>query len=670
MINLKNELNDKQYEAANIVEGPILIIAGAGSGKTRMITYRIGGMILNHHIDPKNILALTFTNKAAKEMQERVVNLVGRPLKDLTVSTFHAFGLSILKKHIHLLGYNQRFTIYDTNDQLSAIKEVLRELSIDPASVSVNQLAALFSSIKSWQQNWNATNMVYQKIYETYCDMLKTYNALDFDDLIRLPIEIFNAHPEVLKLYQERYRYIMVDEFQDTSLQQYEFIALIAKEYKNICVVGDDDQSIYSWRGANYQNIVNFEKDFPMRTQIMLEQNYRSSGNILSAANNLIANNTNRKAKKLWTPGEDGKSINMIFPEDEYDEATQIVSLIHNHHSDEKINYKEFGVLVRTNNLISNIEEELLSQNIPYKISGGSSFFAKKEIKDIIAYLKVIVNPDDEISLLRIINVPRRGIGLQTIKKVQEIARQKHISFYSALVLIANATDGQAKIGETGKKSILEFMELVEKFQKKFEGERIISAPTNELVSEINYWSYLVFDNPENPDLAKYKYTNISRFIAMMQRWEQNPDNDNVKLHRYITRITLLTSEEEEESDNKGKVNLMTIHASKGLEFEITFLAGVEDHIIPLKRSLDEDPNNIEEERRLFYVAITRAKQKLYISSCSTRKVNKQQEAVSPSRFLNEIPDYLLKPISEEAFDPDLFMSNTIALLENRGKGN
>lgn len=667
MIDLKNELNDKQYEAANTIEGPILIIAGAGSGKTRMITYRIGAMIVNHNINPKNILALTFTNKAAREMEERIKNLTSNNIKELSVSTFHAFGLSILKKHIHLLGYNQRFTIYDSNDQQSAIKETARELQVDTATLSINELATLFSNIKTKREEWNSSNVIHKSLYETYCDMLKTYNALDFDDLITLPIQIFNEHPHILKQYQERFRYIMVDEFQDTSLIQYEFIALIARHYKNICVVGDDDQSIYSWRGANYQNIVNFEKDFPNRKEIMLEQNYRSTGNILSAANNLISNNTNRKAKKLWTPGEDGKSINMIFAEDEYDEATQIASLLHNHRYEDHINYNEFGILLRTNNLISTIEEELLAQNIPYKISGGSSFFQRKEIKDIIAYLKVIVNPDDEISILRIINIPRRGIGLQTIKKVQDIAKQKQISFYSALLLIAHAEDAIIKIGETGKKSICEFVELIESYQQKFETGKNIATTTQDLVSNINYWGYLIFDNPDNPDLAKYKYTNISKFIQMMQRWEENPDNLDTRLHRYITRITLLTSEEDSNDNEVGKVNLMTIHASKGLEFDITFLAGVEDHIIPLKRSLDENPKNIEEERRLFYVAITRAKQKLYISSCATRKINKKQEPVVPSRFLSEIPNHLLKPINDE-IDPDAFFSQMISDWENKEK--
>lgn len=653
MIDLKEELNNKQYEAASTIEGPILIIAGAGSGKTRMITFRIANMIEKEKIAPKNILALTFTNKAAREMESRIEKMTRANSKDLTISTFHAFGVQILRKHISVLGYNQRFTIYDSADQQSAIKEAARENQIDIASLNLYDLQNIFSSIKTGRASWDASNRLYKNLYESYNHLLKIYNAVDFDDLILLPILLLKENPAILQSYQERYRYIMVDEFQDTSLLQYELIALIAKKYQNICVVGDDDQSIYSWRGANYQNILLFEKDFPSRKEIMLEQNYRSSGNILSAANSVIAHNHFRKEKKLWTPDAQGKIIDQFYPKDEFEEAQNISSLIHSIKMEEAIPYKDFGILVRTNSLTSVIEEQLLEDNIPYRVSGGSSFFQRKEIKDLIAYLKIMINPDDEISLLRIINIPRRGIGAQTVKKIRDIAQEKHISFYSTMKLITVALDGGEKIGESQKKSIQELIELIEKYSELFKGKEI-AAKTRDFIQEINYWTYLLFDNPNNENLAKFKYTNLIKFVEMIERWEKNPDNFDVGLERYLHRITLITTDEENshEEEAQGKVNLMTIHASKGLEFDTVFIAGVEDHIIPHAKSIEEDEKNIEEERRLFYVAITRAKRKLYLSSCQTRKRNNTITSSLPSRFLEEIPGGLLKTIEEVDSNP------------------
>lgn len=671
-INLKKELNDKQYEAAATIDGPVLIIAGAGSGKTRMITYRIAAMMANDKIKPENILALTFTNKAAKEMAERIGTLSGQSIKKLSVSTFHAFGVQVLKKHITKLGYQPRFTIYDQNDQLSAIKEAAREIKLSVEALNFYDIANLFSSIKTKREGWSSPNMAYKPLYETYNKMLHAYNAVDFDDLITLPIKILQDFPEVLQWYQNKFQYIMIDEFQDTSLIQYKILELLGQKYRNVCVVGDDDQSIYSWRGANYQNIVLFEKHFPERKEIMLEQNYRSSGNILSAANNLIQNNTNRKEKKLWTPSGKGMALETFYPQDEFNEAKSIIELIHSIKMKDKVKFKDFGILVRTNSLTTIIEETLLNDNIPYRVSGGSSFFQRKEVKDLIGYLKIMVNPDDEISLLRALNLPRRGIGLQTVIRIRETANARGCSFYAALKYISVTTDGP--IRQKARLAITEFVELIEKYTEKFSTDKGLAAHTHDLITEINYWSYLVFEHPENEKLAKFKYSNLTRFMEMMDRWEKNPDNQDADLDRYLTRITLITSDDDDKDDDpQGKVNLMTIHASKGLEFDTVFLAGVEDHILPHEKSVEENPKNIEEERRLFYVAITRAKRKLYMSSCQTRRRQQTCQVSIPSRFIDEIPQELLANLdntSDEADDDSAasFFNNMSAMFDTEGE--
>ena len=403
---LKDKLNPEQYRAVTTLEGAILIIAGAGSGKTRVITYRIANM-LEHGIPQSAILALTFTNKAAKEMEERIKELTGKKLQNLTVSTFHAFGVKLLRAEIERLGFRPNFSIYDETDKKALIKETARELGMNTEAMDLYKVSALFSDIKTGRKPWGEETDAYRTLYEQYQSGLKLYNSVDFDDLIVLPIKLFHEFPEVLEQYKSRYKYIMVDEFQDTSHQQYEFMHLLSD--KNIAVVGDDDQSIYSWRGADYQNIVNFEHDFPVQ-EIRLEQNYRSTGTILAAANGVIKHNTNRKDKELWSGKGNGKPIELYAPENEADEANFISEMILGISADEKRSYDEFGVLIRANTQSRAIEESFLENNIPYTISGGTSFFERKEIKDIISYLRVIANHDDDINLLRIINTPRRGI--------------------------------------------------------------------------------------------------------------------------------------------------------------------------------------------------------------------------------------------------------------------
>nr|MBQ2234454.1 UvrD-helicase domain-containing protein [Treponema sp.] len=407
LVTLKEELNPEQYKAVTAIDGAILIIAGAGSGKTRVITYRIAHM-LDMGIPQSQILALTFTNKAAKEMSDRVKELTQKKLQNLTVSTFHAFGVKILRSDIERLGYRENFSIYDETDRTALIKECGRELKFSPDALDIYKISTLFSNIKTGRKNWETANDMYRQLYESYQEGLKLYNAVDFDDLIVLPIKLFKEHPDILAKYKERYKYIMVDEFQDTSHQQYELMHLLAD--KNVAVVGDDDQSIYSWRGADYQNIINFEKDFDVQ-EIRLEQNYRSTETILEAANGVISHNTNRKDKKLWSGNGGGKPIEIFMPENETDEANFIAESIQGIAMEDSRKYDEFGVLIRANTQSRFIEEAFLQANIPYTMSGGTSFFERKEIKDVISYLRVIANHDDDINLLRIINTPRRGIG-------------------------------------------------------------------------------------------------------------------------------------------------------------------------------------------------------------------------------------------------------------------
>ena len=653
-IDLKKELNDKQYLAAAQLTGPLLIIAGAGSGKTRMITYRIAHM-LESGIHQSNILALTFTNKAAREMEERVKSLTNKKLTNLTVSTFHSFGVKILKESISNLGYKDNFSIYDQSDKISAIKEAARELNISPDVLDIYEVSNLFSSIKTNREKWTDINNSFKPLYEEYQEYLFNHNSVDFDDLIILPVKLLTEYPDIQKGYQLKYQYIMVDEFQDTSLVQYKMIKQLAIDTGNVCVVGDDDQSIYSWRGANYQNIINFEKDFPELTEIKLEQNYRSTENILSAANSLISNNTNRKEKELWTGIGQGKSIELYYPENESREADFISEMIKSFHLTENLKYHDFGVLIRTNNLSTLIENSFLAENIPYKVSGGQSFFQRKEIKDIIAYLRVLNNPDDDINFLRILNMPRRGLGKATLLKIREIAKDKDCSLHAAANEIR--WNGDSPFSEKIQSSLQEFIDMIAEYKEMIKEEGSNKTKIiKDLIETINYWGFLIIEHQKNEKLAKWKYKNIGIFIELFEKWEKKPENKEKNLGTYLNRITLMTRAEDEDGDN-GQVNLMTIHASKGLEFEYVFLAGVEKNIIPHARSIEENPDNIEEERRLFYVAITRAKQKLFMTSCKTRKIRFEIVDTGPSPFLEEIPKELIEfhtPLKEVEEDEAL----------------
>lgn len=658
---LKKELNPEQYEAVMSIDGAILIIAGAGSGKTRVITFRIAHM-LDAGIPQSAILALTFTNKAAREMEERVKELTGKKLPLLTVSTFHAFGVRVLRQEITILGYRENFSIYDETDRHALIKETGRELGISPESMDVYRLGILISDIKTGRREWTAENEMYKELYEGYHEGLRLYNAVDFDDLITLPIKIFREHPEVLARYKERYRYIMVDEFQDTSHQQYEMMRLLAED--NIAVVGDDDQSIYSWRGADYQNIVNFERDFKNVREIRLEQNYRSTGTILAAANGVIKHNSNRKDKELWSGNGDGKPIEVFMPDNESAEAAFIVEAIQGICVTEKRKYDDFCVLMRANTQSSAIEDAFLAQNIPYTMSGGISFFQRKEIKDIISYLRVISNHDDDVNLLRIINTPRRGIGRATIEKLNEIARNLSCSLWDAIEALLEAGENEAELfmrkesapfrpghggfsdddfSEGTKQNLRAFVDIING-NKSMLGGRGLAKKVRAMVDSIRYMDYLIGENPKSEKAARLKMLNIESLIGMLERWENNPDSGDATLYNYLNRITLLSRDDMDDDGNLGKVNLMTIHASKGLEFPVVFIAGAEEGLIPHGRAVDEGGDKaVEEERRLFYVAITRARSKLLISSCRSRRRQNSHIECKPSRFLDEIPPHLVQ---------------------------
>lgn len=634
---LKNELNPEQYRAVTTVNGAILIIAGAGSGKTRVITFRIAHM-LDMGIPQSQILALTFTNKAAKEMSDRVKELTQRKLQNLTVSTFHAFGVKVLRADIDKLGYRENFSIYDETDRTALIKECGRELKFSPDALDIYKISQLFSNIKTGRKNWQTENDMYRQLYDCYQEGLKLYNAVDFDDLIVLPIKLFRENPDVLERYKDRFKYIMVDEFQDTSHQQYELMHLLADE--NVAVVGDDDQSIYSWRGADYQNIINFEKDFKV-TEIRLEQNYRSTGTILDAANGVISHNTNRKDKKLWSGKGEGKPIEIYMPENETEEANFIAESIQGIAIEEKKTYDDFGVLIRANTQSRYIEEAFLQANIPYTMSGGTSFFERKEIKDIISYLRVIANHDDDINLLRIINVPRRGIGRAAIQVINEEAEKLGSTLWTAIQSLVQTEDSAAS--ENLKEDLQDFVNLIESNRQKLLSGRGLSKKVREMVEEINYKDYLITEYSKSEKAVRFKLKNIELLLEMMERWEIDPDNTNPSLFNYLNRITLMSRDNGDDENDKGKVNLMTIHASKGLEFPVVFIAGAEEGLIPHQRSVDENSGNVEEERRLFYVAITRAREKLIISSCQKRRKMQAIIECEPSRFLDEIPQNLVE---------------------------
>lgn len=702
---LQKELNPEQFKAVTTLDGALLIIAGAGSGKTRVITFRIAHM-LDSCIPQSQILALTFTNKAAKEMETRVKELTKRKLQNLTVCTFHAFGVKILRQDIDKLGWRTNFSIYDETDRNQLIKECAKELGFLQDTFDVYKVGNLFSNIKIGRWSWEGANEQYRQLYEEYQANLKLYNAVDFDDLITLPIRLFREFPAVLARYRERYRYIMIDEFQDTSIQQYQFMKLLAD--KNVAVVGDDDQSIYSWRGANYENIRLFESDFKDVQEIRLEQNYRSTETILAAANGVISHNTNRKDKSLWSGNGSGRPIEIYMPENEYEEAQFVAETIQSLCIEEARSYDDFGVLIRANTLSRNLEEAFLECNIPYTMSGGTSFFQHKEIKDIISYLRVVANHDDDVNLLRIINTPKRGLGKKAIEAVSTVATAHNCSLWTSIIALLashlkNVENGESNLfddftseeeledGTTIKnidhealskrvpafetedllsdKLFLEleaFVSLIERHRKELLSGKGLAKKVRALIDEIDYWGYLLTEYKKSEKAARYKFLNVESLLNSIEIWENNPDNFDTGLYAYLNRITLLTRDDLDDDATNGKISLMTIHASKGLEFPVVFIVGCEDGIIPHARSVEEGGDSIEEERRLFYVAITRARDKLFMSSCRHRRKMQSLTECTPSPFLDEIPANLVEYHEPKVAVDDSTASDILARMKQK----
>ncbi len=642
-MSIYDTLNDKQQEAVLCTEGPLLLLAGAGSGKTRVLTHRIAYLIEHCEVNPWNILAITFTNKAAGEMRERVDQIVGYGSDSIWVSTFHSMCVRILRRHIDLLGFGDNFTIYDFDDQKSMIKDVMKALDID---TKIHKERTVMGAISSAKDEYispeeyllNAVGdykkQLYGKVYLEYQKALKRNNALDFDDLIFKTVELFSNNPEVLNYYQERFRYIMVDEYQDTNTVQFRLISLLAGKYQNLCVVGDDDQSIYKFRGANIRNILNFERVFPKARVIKLEQNYRSTQNILNAANAVISNNVGRKDKKLWTENEEGDGVNFRQFDDAFEEADFIVDEIRKSIREGESEYLEHAVLYRTNAQSRLLEERLIFANIPYRLVGGINFYSRKEIKDLLAYLKTIDNGVDDLAVRRIINVPKRGIGAATLDKVQRFAADHEMSFFEALL---NA-DGVSEFGRSGSK-LKNFAMTIMAFRGKAE-ELSLMELVEDIIETTGYVAEL---EKEDTDEAKARIENIEELLNKVAAYEETTQEERPTLAGFLEEVALVADIDQTEGD-ANRVTLMTLHSAKGLEFPYVYLAGMEDGLFPSYMSIaaDDPQAEIEEERRLCYVGITRAKKRLTMSAARRRQVRGQWQFNAVSRFMKEIPkDYL-----------------------------
>lgn len=635
-------LNDKQKEAVLHFEGPLLILAGAGSGKTRVLTHRIAYLIEEHQVPPYHILALTFTNKAANEMRERVNNIIEYGAGSIWVSTFHSTCVRILRRFIDHLGYDNAFTIYDSDDQKSLMKDICKQLNIDTKKYKertfLNAISLAKDELKTPEQYADEVAKEYNKkifgrVYKEYQKRLKQNNALDFDDLIMLTVQLFRQNAEILNHYQERFPFILVDEYQDTNTAQFTLLSLLASRYQNLCVVGDDDQSIYRFRGANIHNILNFEKIFPATKVIRLEQNYRSTKNILVAASGVIKHNSMRKEKTLWTTAEAGAPISYGRYDNEYEEAQGIAADIHRQVKD-GMSYSDFAILYRTNAQSRVFEEKLIYEGIPYRIIGAVNFYARKEIKDILCYLKTINNSADDIAIKRIINIPRRGIGQTTIGRISDYAFSQEMPFYEALRRvdeIPGCTRASAKIHS--------FVSLIEHFRMKLRGEMYsLEDMTQELLDVTGYVREL---EAENTDEANGRIENIESLMNKIVQYEE--DNNGGTLNDLLEDIALV-ADIDTVSDDAEQVLLMTLHSAKGLEFPNVYICGMEETIFPGASAVfGDDPSELEEERRLCYVGITRAMKKLTLTSANQRMRNGEMNFNRPSRFINEIPRHLVK---------------------------
>ena len=645
-------LNDKQKEAVLHFEGPLLILAGAGSGKTRVLTHRIAYLIEEHQVPPYHILALTFTNKAANEMRERVNNIIEYGAGSIWVSTFHSTCVRILRRFIDHLGYDNAFTIYDSDDQKSLMKDICKQLNIDTKKYKertfLNAISSAKDELKTPEQYADEVAKEYNKkifgrVYKEYQKRLKQNNALDFDDLIMLTVQLFRQNAEILNHYQERFPFILVDEYQDTNTAQFTLLSLLASRYQNLCVVGDDDQSIYRFRGANIHNILNFEKIFPATKVIRLEQNYRSTKNILAAASGVIKHNSMRKEKTLWTTAEAGAPISYGRYDNEYEEAQGIAADIHRQVKD-GMSYSDFAILYRTNAQSRVFEEKLIYEGIPYRIIGAVNFYARKEIKDILCYLKTINNSADDIAIKRIINIPRRGIGQTTIGRISDYAFSQEMPFYEALRRvdeIPGCNRASAKIHS--------FVSLIEHFRMKLRGEMYsLEDMTQELLDVNGYVREL---EAEDTDEANGRIENIESLMNKIVQYEE--DNNGGTLNDLLEDIALV-ADIDTVSDDAEQVLLMTLHSAKGLEFPNVYICGMEETIFPGASAVfGGDPSELEEERRLCYVGITRAMKKLTLTSANQRMRNGEMNFNRPSRFINEIPRHLVKQTYGAVLKPE-----------------
>lgn len=706
-------LNDRQKEAVEHTEGPLLIMAGAGSGKTRVLTHRMAYILSEKDVNPWNILAITFTNKAAKEMKERVSALVGPDANDMWVSTFHSMCVRILRREAEAIGFNRSFTIADPSEQQTLIKRIIKELNLDKDKFSYKMLLGRISDAKNnlmlpddYRQNYSGyIEDVVADVYERYQKGLQAAQSFDFDDLIMYTVKLFDQQPDILKYYQQKFHYIHVDEYQDTNEAQYKLVKHLGDYFHNVCVVGDADQSIYGWRGANMENILNFEKDYPNSTTILLEQNYRSTKNILQAANNVINKNTYRKDKTLWTDNDKGELISYYRAQNERDESNYVISKIKTAINNQRLSYGDFAILYRTNAQSRVMEENLVKANMPYRIVGGLKFYDRKEIKDILAYLRLLANPSDNLSFTRIINVPKRGIGPGTLDKLNTFASQQGISLLQAASLVDHSPitgKGATNLKAFGKMmanlqaqraflpiqdlveevlektgylkdlenqktleadaridNIHEFISVTQEFDKRWEAEREereqaaqieaqeeANRPADLQDANLNQADPNQEDAPLNPD-GTFNLFDLEGIQAELDSvMETNPAEDDA-LMGFITDLSLVSDLDNQQLDQQGELTLMTLHAAKGLEFPVVFIIGMEEGMFPLARAAKEE-SELEEERRLAYVGITRAEQKLYLTNSLSRLLYGKYQSNPVSRFIAEIDDELLDDSENE----------------------
>ena len=638
-------MNDQQAEAVQTTEGPLLIMAGAGSGKTRVLTHRIAYLIDEKMINPWNILASTFTNKAAREMRERAVAL-NPATSETLIATFHSMCVRILRREADHIGYNRNFTIVDPGEQRTLMKRILKNLNLDPKKWNERAILGTISNAKNdlldeiayEHQAGDMYTQIVAKCYKAYQEELRRSEAMDFDDLIMMTLRLFDKNPDVLAYYQQRYQYIHVDEYQDTNHAQYQLVKLLASRFKNICVVGDADQSIYGWRGADMQNILDFEKDYPEAKVVLLEENYRSTKKILQAANEVIKNNRNRRPKKLWTQNDEGEQIVYYRANDERDEAVFVASTIDNIVREKVKNFKDFAVLYRTNAQSRTIEEALLKSNIPYTMVGGTKFYSRKEIRDVISYLNLIANTSDNISFERVVNEPKRGVGPGTLEKLRNFAYEQNMSLlYASANIMLSPIKGKAAQG------VYDFANMILNLRDQLDGLSI----TDTVEAILDKSGYLDALSMQQTLESQSRIENIEEFMSVTKNFDETntdgtEDETGIdRLGRFLNDLALIADTDDGEAE-AAEVTLMTLHAAKGLEFPVVFLIGMEEGVFPLSRA-SEEPDELEEERRLAYVGITRAEEILFLTNANTRTLFGKTGYNRPSRFLREISDDLLQ---------------------------